>query len=82
MKEEHLWMAFVDLEYAFEQVSHEGVCWALRCFGVDEWIVSVTKVVYENATETTQLLLDYRHAATIFLIFMIAPWKKSGQGIF
>ena len=26
------------------------VWWALRCLGVDEWIVSVIKAMYEDAT--------------------------------
>ena len=38
-----LWMAFVDLEKAFDRVAQEVVWWALRCLGVDEWIV------YEDA---------------------------------
>ena len=31
-----LWMAFVDLEKAFDRVSWEVVWWALRCLGVGE----------------------------------------------
>ena len=40
-KNKELWMAFVDLEKAFDRVPREVVWWALRYLGVDEWIVSV-----------------------------------------
>ena len=45
-----LWMAFVDLEKAFDRVPREVVWWSLRYLGVDEWIVSVMKAMYENAS--------------------------------
>ena len=45
-----LWMAFVDLEKVFDRVPQEVVWWALRCLGLDEWIVSVIKAMYEDAT--------------------------------
>ena len=44
-----LWMAFVDLEKAFDRVPREVVWRALRYLGVDEWIVSVIKAMYEDA---------------------------------
>ena len=49
-KNKELWMAFVDLEKAFDRVPREVVWWALRYLGVDEWIVSVIKAMYEDAT--------------------------------
>ena len=42
-KSKDLWMAFVDLEKAFDTVPWEVAWWALRYLGVDEWIVSVIK---------------------------------------
>ena len=45
-KEKDLWMAFVDLEKAFDRVPREVVWWALKSLGVDEWIVSVIKSMY------------------------------------
>ena len=44
-----LWMAFVDLKKDFDRVAQEVVWWALKCLGVDEWIVSVIKTMYEDA---------------------------------
>ena len=50
-KNNELWMAFVDLEKAFDRVPREVVRWALRYLGVDEWIVSVIKSMYEGDTK-------------------------------
>ena len=54
-KNKELWMAFVDLEKAFDRVPREVVWWALRYLGVDEWIVSVIKAMYEDATTKVRL---------------------------
>ena len=40
---------------AFDMVPREVVWWALRCLGVDEWIVSVIKAMYEDATTTVRV---------------------------
>jgi len=45
-----LWMAFVDLEKAFDRVPREVLWWALRELGVPEWIVVVIKAMYDKAT--------------------------------
>jgi len=45
-----LWMAFVDLEKAFDRVPREVVWWALRRLGVDEWLVTVIRAMYEGVT--------------------------------
>ena len=45
------WMAFIDLEKAFDRVPRELVWWALRKRGVDEWLINVIKSpMYEGAT--------------------------------
>ena len=57
-KNKELWMAFVDLEKAFDRVPRvprEVVWWALRYLGVDEWIVSVIRAMYEDATTKVKL---------------------------
>ncbi len=48
-------MAFVDLEKTFDRVPREVVWLALRKLGVDEWIVSVIKSIYENATTAVKV---------------------------
>lgn len=49
-RKKELWMAFIDLEKAFDRVPREVLWWALRKLGVDEWLVSVIKVMYTDAT--------------------------------
>ena len=48
-------MAFVDLEKAFDRFLCEVFWWALRCLGVDEWIVSVVRAMYKDATMTVKM---------------------------
>ncbi|XP_047141511.1 uncharacterized protein LOC124816381 [Hydra vulgaris] len=49
-KKKDLWMAFVDLEKAFNRVPREVVWWALKCLGVKEWLVTVIIAMYETVT--------------------------------
>ena len=44
-----LYMAFVDLEKAFDRVPRKVIWWALRNFGVEEWIVQLEQGMYANA---------------------------------
>ena len=50
-----LWMAFVDLEKAFDRVPREVVWWVLRYLGVDEWIMSVIMAMYEDASTKARM---------------------------
>ena len=50
-----MWMNFVDLEKSFDRVPREVVWWAPRYLGVDEWIVSVIRKMYEDATTKVRL---------------------------
>src|SRR5260221_512039 len=54
-KKKELWMAFVDLEKAFDRVPREVLWWALRRSGVEEWIVNNIKVMYEGSTTAIKL---------------------------
>ena len=54
-KKKKLWMAFVDLEKAFDRVPREIVWWALRVMGVDEWIVKAIQAMYDGATTAVRL---------------------------
>src|SRR6184192_2373037 len=47
-KQKELWMAFVDLEKAFDRVPHEVLWCALRHVGVEEWMVNVIKSMYDG----------------------------------
>ena len=44
-----LYMAFVDLEKAFDRVPRKVIWWALRKLDVDEWIVRLVQGMYSNA---------------------------------
>ena len=44
-----LYMAFVDLEKAFDRVPRKVIWWALRKLVVEEWIVQLVQVMYANA---------------------------------
>ena len=44
-----LYMAFVDLEKAFDQVLRTVIWWALRKLGVEGWIVRLVQGMYANA---------------------------------
>ena len=44
-----LYMAFVDLEKAFDRVPQKVIWWALSKLGVDEWIVRLVQGMYSNA---------------------------------
>ena len=43
-----LYMAFVDLEMAFDPVPQKVIWWALRNIGVEEWIVRLVQGMYAN----------------------------------
>ncbi|RUS80469.1 hypothetical protein EGW08_011785 [Elysia chlorotica] len=44
-----LYMAFVDLEKAFDRVPRKVIRWAMRKLGVEEWIVRLVQSMYANA---------------------------------
>ena len=50
-----LWMAFVDLEKAFDRLPMEVVWWALRSLGVEEWLVTIIKVMYTGVTTAVRM---------------------------
>ena len=43
-----LYMAFIDLEKAFDRVPRKVIWWALRKLGVEEWIVRLVQGMYAN----------------------------------
>jgi hypothetical protein len=54
-KKRDLWMAFVDLEKAFDRVPRQVLWWALRQVGVEEGLVRVIQSMYEGATTAVKL---------------------------
>jgi hypothetical protein len=50
-----LWLAFVDLEKAFDRVPRDILWWSLRELGVEESIVRVVKSMYVGSTTAVKL---------------------------
>ena len=50
-----LYMAFIDLEKAFDPVPRKVIWWALRKLGVDEWIVRLVQGMYSNARSSVHV---------------------------
>ena len=55
-----LYMAFIDLEKAFDRVPRKVIWWALRKLGVDEWIVRLVQGMYSNARSRVRVGEGYR----------------------
>ena len=45
----NLYMAFVDLEKAFDRVPRQVIWWAMRKLGIQEWVVELVQGMYRNA---------------------------------
>ena len=45
-KKKNLYLAFVDLEKAFDRVPRQVLWWAMRKLGIDEWIVQLVQAMY------------------------------------
>src|SRR5206468_2058118 len=54
-KGKELWMAFVDLDKAFDRVPREVLWWALRKLKVEEWLVRVIMSMYESVTTAVKV---------------------------
>ena len=45
-KNKNLYLAFVDLEKAFDRVPRQILWWAMRKLGIDEWIIQLVQAMY------------------------------------
>ena len=43
-----LYMAFFDLEKAFDHVLRDDIWWAMRKLGIDEWLVCLVQSMYTD----------------------------------
>ena len=43
-----LYMAFIDLEKAFDRVPQDVIWWAMRKLGIDEWLVRLVQSIYKD----------------------------------
>ena len=48
-KNKTLYIAFVDLEKAFDRVPRDVLWWAMRKLGIEEWIIRLVQSMYSNA---------------------------------
>ena len=54
-----LYLAFVDLEKAFDRVPRNVLWWAMRSLGVEEWAVRVVQGMYSNARSRVRVNGQY-----------------------
>ena len=64
-----LYMAFVDLEKAFDRVPRKVIWWALRKLGVEEWIVRLVQGMYANARSRVRVGEGYSEEFEVRLVF-------------
>ena len=58
-KNQMLYLAFVDLEKAFDRVPRKVLWWSMRKLGVDEWIVKLVQAMYTNAKSRVRVNNSY-----------------------
>ena len=50
-----LYMAFVNLEKAFDRVPRDVIWWAMRKLGIDEWLVRLVQSMYKDVRSTVRV---------------------------
>ena len=55
-----LYMAFVDLEKAFDRVQRDVIWWAMRKLGIDEWLVRLVQSMYKDVRSRVRVGNGYR----------------------
>ena len=85
-----LYMAFLDLEKAFDRVHRKVIRWALRKLVVDKWIVRLVQGMYSNARSRVRVGEGYSevfevkvgvHQGSVLspLLFIIVPEALSRE---
>ena len=54
-----LYLAFVDLEKAFDRVPREVIWWSMRKLGVDEWLIRLVQSMYANVRSRVRVGDEY-----------------------
>ena len=54
-----MYLAFVDLEKAFDRVPRKVLWWALRSLGVEEWAVCVIQGMYSDVSSRVRVNGQY-----------------------
>ena len=55
----NLYLAFVDLEKAFDRVPRKVIWWAMRVVKIPEWIITLVKAMYDNARSRVRVDCEY-----------------------
>ena len=58
-KRRNLYLAFVDLEKAFDRVPRKVIWWAMRVVKIPEWIITLVKAMYDNARSRVRVDCEY-----------------------
>ena len=70
-----LYVAFVDLEKAFDRVPRKVIWWALRKLGVDVWIVHLVQGMYSNARSHVHVGVGYSEEFEVKVVFTKALYS-------
>ena len=70
-----LYMAFMDLEKAFDHVPQKVIWWALRKLGVEEWIVRLVQRMYANSRSQVHVGEGFSKE------FEVKVWIHQGSGL-
>ena len=54
-----LYMAFVDLEKAFDRVPRDVIWWGMRKLGIDEWLVRLVQSMYKDVRSRVRVGSGY-----------------------
>ena len=53
-----LYLAFVDLEKAFDRVPRKVIWWAMRKLGVEEWAIRVVQGMYKDPKSRVRIMVN------------------------
>ena len=55
----HLYIAFVDLEKAFDPVPRDVIWWAMPKLGIDKWLVRLVQSMYKDVRSRVRVGVGY-----------------------
>ena len=67
-----LYMAFVDLEKAFDRVPRDVIWWAMRKLGIDEWLVHLVQSMYKDVRSRVRVAMGTVKSLVLEWVFIRA----------
>ena len=58
-KQKRIYFAFIDLEKAFDRVPRKVLWWAMRTLGVEDWLIRVVQVMYQDVKSKVRVEGSY-----------------------